>query len=299
MVIELEPDMVTVKVGPRIIAPYAGNGQSTSFEGHEFFEASSMRKVGEQYYFVYSSINGHELCYATSDRPDGGFTYGGTLISNGDIYLDGRTDEESLNYTGNNHGSIVEIEGQWYVFYHRQTNRHQFSRQVCAEKITIEAYGTIKQVEMTSCGLNQGPLVGKGSYEARIACILMSRNGAKRYEFGDIIEDYHPYFTQERVDREENPNQYIANMTDGSVAGFKYFDCETMTDISITVRGTGNGVMKIKTDMKEEAICQIPVSETEVWKAFHASAKLQDGVNPLYFIYEGEGYVDFLEFELK
>lgn len=164
MVIELEKDMVTVKKAPEVIFPYVANGKGTSFEGHEFFEASSMRKINDKYYFIYSSINGHELCYAISDRPDGGFEYGGTIISNGDIYLDGRSDKEALNYTGNNHGSIVEIKGQWYIFYHRQTNKHQFSRQACAEKINIDEDGFIKQVEMTSCGLNNEPLVGKGIY---------------------------------------------------------------------------------------------------------------------------------------
>lgn len=299
MVIELEKDMFTVKESPKVILPYAENGEGTSFEGHEFFEASSMRKVGEKYYFVYSSINGHELCYATSDRPDGGFTYGGTIISNGDIYLHGRTDEEALNYTGNNHGSIVEIAGQWYVFYHRQTNRHQFSRQVCAEKITIEKDGAIKQVEMTSCGLNNVPLIGKGIYEARIACILMSRTGAKRYEFGDILEDYHPYFTQEGEDREDNPNQYIANMTNGSVAGFKYFECKNSSEISVTVRGNGIGTMKVATSLDGDVVAQIPMEQMKDWNEVTASLKLGEGVSALYFTFEGQGFVDFMSFEIK
>ncbi len=51
----------------------------------------------------------------------------------------------------------------------------------------------------------------------------MSFAGAKYYEMGTMLEDYHPYFTQDGEDREENPNQYIANMTNGAVAGFKYF----------------------------------------------------------------------------
>lgn len=97
MVIELEKDMITVKKDPQVIVPYAANGKGTSFEGHEFFEAPSMRKINNKYYLIYSSINGHELCYATSDRPDGEFEYGGTIISNGDIYLNGRSDEEALN----------------------------------------------------------------------------------------------------------------------------------------------------------------------------------------------------------
>lgn len=85
---------------------------------------------------------------------------------------------------------------------HRQTNRHQYSRQAGAAPVEIEQDGSIKQVEIRSCGLNNGPLVGKGEYEARIACNLMSREGAKRYEFGAAIEEYHPYFTQDGEDRE-------------------------------------------------------------------------------------------------
>ena len=57
MVIELEKDMVTVKKNPKVILPYVVNGKGTSFEGHEFFEAPSMRKIKDKYYFIYSSIN--------------------------------------------------------------------------------------------------------------------------------------------------------------------------------------------------------------------------------------------------
>lgn len=55
-----------------------------------------------------------------------------------------------MNYTGNNHGGIIEINKKWYIFYHRHTNRHLFSRQACAEEIQIERDGSIKQVELTS-----------------------------------------------------------------------------------------------------------------------------------------------------
>ena len=299
MVIELEQDMVTVKKGPKVIFPYVANGKGTSFEGHEFFEAPSIRKINNKYYFIYSSINGHELCYATSDRADGGFKYGGTIVSNGDIYLNGRLDKDALNYTGNNHGSIVEINGQWYVFYHRQTNKHQFSRQACAEKINIDENGVIKQVEMTSRGLNDGLLVDNGEYDARIACVLMSKKGAKRYEFGDIIEEYHPYFTQEGEDRENTPNQYIANMTDGSVAGFKYFNIEQAKEIGVTVRGNGVGYIKVTNSLNNEVIVNIPIKAQNDWKSFVASGELPKGKQGLFFIYEGVGYIDFLKFEIK
>lgn len=297
LVIELEPDMKTIRQEPRPLLPWIGNCMGTDFEAHPFFEASSIRKVQGRYYFIYSSIHGHELCYAVSDTPDRGFAFGGTIISNGDIYLNGRTDADALNYTGNNHGSIVQIGSDWYVFYHRQTNRHQFSRQACAEKIIIRADGTIPQEEMTSCGLNGGPLAGEGEYEARIACNLKSRNGAVRYEFGEALGDEHPYFTQSGEDREERPDQYIANMTSGSSAGFKYFDLHSPSGIAVRVRGQGQGTLKVYTEHGEKAAA-IPIHPAEGWTWLTEKLQPIEGVHALYFEYTGSGAIDFDRFAL-
>lgn len=299
MVIELETDMITIKEEPKSIFPDKNHGKGTDFEGHEFFEASSIRKIGDVYYFVYSSINGHELCYATSLSPVQGFRYGGTIISNGDIGLNGRKDKDALNYTGNNHGSIVEIKGKWYVFYHRQTNKHQFSRQVCAEEIKIEPDGSIRQVEMTSCGLNGGPLQGKGEYQAYIACNLLSKNGAVRYEFGQEIDASHPYFTQDGEDREENPNQYIANMTDGAAAGFKYFEIKDASEVVIKTRGTAQGELYVGTALNDGSAAQISITPSQDWTIFSAPLTIENGIRALYFTYHGKGEMDFYSFELK
>ena len=141
MCFEIDPsDMLTVKSGPSYIG-IAGEKEAagTLYEGHPFLEASSMRKFGDTYYFIYSSLNSHELCYATSDNPVSGFQYGGILVSNGDIGLPGVTDvKNARNYTGNTHGSLIEINGKYYIFYHRHSNRKQSSRQACAEQIRFE-----------------------------------------------------------------------------------------------------------------------------------------------------------------
>jgi len=68
-----------------------------------------------------------------------------------------------------NHCGLVEINGQWYIFYHRHTQAIQFSRQGCAEPVTISENGSIAQVEMTSCGLNGGPLPAEGTFSAHIS----------------------------------------------------------------------------------------------------------------------------------
>ena len=65
---------------------------------------------------IYSSVKSHDLCYAVSESPVKGFRYGGIIVSIGDIGI--VEEEQAVNYLSNTHGGLVEIEGQWYVFYH-------------------------------------------------------------------------------------------------------------------------------------------------------------------------------------
>lgn len=298
MVVELDADMLTVTTEPRFIVPCYVNGEDTDFEDHEFFEAPSMRKIDGRYYFIYSSVNSHELCYAISDSPAEGFQYGGTIVSNGDIYLDGSGEEEATNYTGNNHGSLVEVNGELYIFYHRHTNRNQFSRQGCAERVRMLPDGSIPQVEITSCGLNGGPLVGRGEYEARIACNLMSAWGAVPYEMGRTLDPIHPYFTQEDTP-DGIPRQYIAYLTDNAVACFKYFTFSSSRAISIWLRGSGEGkLMVVGNIVDESAAALFSVRPTEEWTQYTAPLTVPDGITQLCFIFNGKGAVDFLKFEL-
>jgi hypothetical protein len=289
-VMELEPDMLTVKHSPKLMMKGGFHAPVKGFEGHEFFEASSMRKHNGKYYFIYSSIKSHELCYAVSGRPDGGFVYGGTIISIGDIGHKGRT--EPLNYLGNTHGSIVNVKGAWYVFYHRQTNSHQYSRQACAERIEILPDGSIPQVELTSCGLNAGPLLGRGTYPARIACNLYSREGAYHYEGAGREPGIHPYFTQ------QGGRQYVANLTDGAVAGFKVFEFAGAQRITVTVRGDSGGTVSVHDETGGKALAEISVEPSAGWAVFESALAITNGVKPLYFEFHGSGSLDFLEFGL-
>ncbi|MDR3206997.1 MAG: family 43 glycosylhydrolase [Oscillospiraceae bacterium] len=295
---ELESDMLTVKRGPEMVLPGLADAKGTGFAGHEFFEASSPRKIGGRYYLIYSSIHGHELCCAVSSRPDGDFTFGGVLLSNGDIGFQGRAPEDALNYIGNNHGSLEQINGQWYIFYHRQTNLHQFSRQACADPIAFAPDGSLPQAEMTSCGLNGGPLSGRGVYEARIACNLRSRSGVMSYTSRKALPGEHPYFTQDGTDREADGDQHIANMRTGALAGFKYFDFRGAATIAVTLRGDARGHVLISAQPDGPPAAEIPVAAAPSWGRFSAPLRLPDGVHPLYVTFRGEGYFDFLRFEL-
>ena len=298
--VELAQDMKTVISKPTLVIPGPSAAEGTPYEGHGFYEASSPRKIGDKYYLTYSSILSHELCYAVSSYPDREYTYGGTLVSIGDVGLDGRT--EPLNYTGNTHGGMVQINDQWYIFYHRQTNKQKCARQGCAERIYFAEVGAILQVEITSCGLNNGPLKGTGTYEARIACNLWAKEGTFAYlkTFEKDKKQRHPYFTQSGEDREDNPDQYIANMRDGSTAGFKYFEFENPRMLTVTLRGSGNGQMAVRLKPDGGPIALFSVKAGSSWSQFTGVVNCSVvGTHALYFTYTGEGYVDFNTFTVN
>lgn len=294
----LEADMLTVRERPRVLIPALCTCKGTSFEKQPFFEASSIRKNGDTYYFVYSSVECTPLCYATSKSPVEGFTYGGVIITNNDRYIDTyKPAEKPMFYGANNHGSIVEIRGQWYVFYHRHTNGTNFSRQGCMEPIRILADGSIPQVEMTSCGPNGGPLPGEGEYPAYIACNLFCPvEEAYTANPGDWMDCRFPKLTQDGRDGDENPG-YIANLREGATAGFKYFACEGVRSVTVRTRG-GRGELQLMTAWDGEVIGTIPVSKTNEWRDYRENITVPDGVQALYFRFHGDGPVSFGAFAL-
>ena len=298
VVMTLEDDMCTLKTEPKKLLPLLGESEGTGFAGHEFFEASSIRKIGGRYYLVYSSCTNHELCYAVSDRPDGGFCYGGVVVSNCDLFP-GRAGKP-LNCFGNNHGGLERINGNYYIFYHRETNRSICSRQGGAEAVTILPDGSIPQVELTSCGLNGGPLKAEGTFSAGIACNLYGKV-TPTYSHPLAMMGRHPYITQDGPDYDPDkggtpPRSYIANGKDGLVAGFKYFDLSGAERITVRVRGTARGTLFVRTDPKGEALAALALSPSKDWTAYSAALRPCAGTQPLYLCYAGKGRLDILDF---
>ncbi|PAD32936.1 family 43 glycosylhydrolase [Paenibacillus sp. 7523-1] len=297
----LGPDMLTIVDEPVFIAPSQPYSEGSGFEGHEFFEAPSIRKRGETYYLVYSSIVMHELCYATSKFPNKGFEYQGVIISNCDLHIDSyKPADKPMYYGGNNHGSIVEIHEDWYIFYHRHTNGDAFNRQGCIERISFDEHGLISQVEMTSCGVNRGPLVGKGEYPAYLACNLFAKDDQMYtggFGGGAWLDSRFPKITQDGRDGDEEVG-YIANMVDSATAGFKYFNCDGIRQVTVKVRGYCNGEFEIKTAWDGPVLGTIPVHFTNEWKKYTADITVPDGKQALYLTYRGAGGASLASFTL-
>lgn len=170
---------------------------------------------------------------------------GGVMVSNGDVGYQGRKEKDRVNHTATNHGSIENINGRWYVFYHRPTHCSDYSRQACAEPIEILPDGSIPQVEMTSSGLNGGSLKGNGVYPATICCNLtngrMPHGGNKRFK--DL-----PMVAFDGKDR------CLVNLAKGTVIWYKYFDLAQSRAIRLRARGEGEITIS-SNDKILETIC--------------------------------------------
>ncbi len=299
-VMELEDDMITVKEGPKKIFEKKGHADP-SFEGHEFFEASSIRKINGIYYFIYSSIEGHELCYATSSSPWGPFKFGGTIISNGDVGLDGRTKKAACYPLGNNHGSIADVNGKYYIFYHRHTNYTNTDRQGLAEPVEILEDGSIPQVETTSQGLNGKPLDGKGIYPASICCCLMPEKGNVFYPFMKMPHQKgETYITQYGKDSDTEETQYIANVKDGCLIGYKYFDLSKTNKVAISLKGKGSGKIFVRYSENGEnrESAKFSSSKKEMTKVTIPLNVRKEKVS-LYFYFEIKGKLDVYSIEFE
>ncbi|MCQ2241657.1 family 43 glycosylhydrolase [Treponema sp.] len=299
----LGPDMLTVEEEPVVIIPgdeYAKKDVVVetgckykldsvenwpAFKNHEFFEAPSIRKVGDTYYFVFSSAVMHELCYATSKQPTSGFVYGGVIVSNCDVGIDSyKPADMPAAYGANNHGGFELINGEYYMFYHRHTNGNWYSRQGCAEKIRILEDGTIPQVEITSCGLNGGPLKAEGEYGAYIACNMFVPSNPNKY----VGAHGCPTITQDGVDGDQNPG-YIKDIPEGTVIGFKYFEFKNVKKITITTRGYFYGGYEVRTKWDGPAVGFIDCLSSNFWEEYSGEVSIPDGVSALYLVSKASG----------
>ena len=242
---EFDPStMATVKPGTKIVEDMiSGRYQPGRFK---FFEASSIRKIKDKYVFIYSRFtedgefglptSNYTLAYAYSDHPLGPWTYGGTII-------DARareTDEQgnviaSATPDGNTHGSICEINGQWYVFYHRQTGTDEYARQAMVARINVnveEGAGgkvEISEGEYNSCGFSINGLDPFERHSAGIACWYTGPKAAEHNWpnntfYGSYVAS--GYGSDDKFEAPydlRNNTNLVVNNTDGSIVGYKYF----------------------------------------------------------------------------
>ena len=133
---EFKQDMTGFVEPPKMIEILDENGEpiKAGDEDRRYFEGPWVHKFNGKYYLSYSTGTTHFLCYAESDNPAGPFTYKGRLM------------EPVIGWT--THHSIVEIDGEWYLFYHdaQLSDGCSHKRSVKFTKLTIHEDGTIDKI---------------------------------------------------------------------------------------------------------------------------------------------------------
>ena len=260
--------MFSQREGTQLIDPFipasSADGRLLDKEGSEykalyqgqnpldfnFFEASSIRQVGNKYVMVFSGYSGKEyglgntnsaLRYAFGDSPLGPWRSGGVLVdSRGVVPNEDGSKLITTNAGHNTHGSLQELNGQWYVFYHRPPRGFGFARQpmVAPVKITWDkkpvAKGGMVRItgydpytvdnewmakstdgmvysgaEVTSEGFQIYGLPPYNYYSAGYACFMAGGTNSNEW-----MQDNHDVW---------NNSMDLAGITNGGIIGFKYF----------------------------------------------------------------------------
>jgi arabinoxylan arabinofuranohydrolase len=263
---KLRPDL-------RGIQPETLNTNLLDEAGQGFHEGVSIRKHNGVYYLVYADISrGKPTClgYATSTSPLGPFTKRGILIDNTGC------DPESWN----NHGSIAEFNGQWYVFYHRSSQSSNFNRRVCVEPIHFNADGSIDEVEMTTQGVGS-PLLATQPVEAWRACLLHGRVHTAADSPTENNSTVYEYLTQIHLD---------------DWAAFKYIDFDSQPVNTFLARVGSlayGGLIEIHLDQRDGELigtCAVPnTGGWQKWTTVNCPVKNARGVRVIYLVFKGSG----------
>ncbi|WP_163718565.1 family 43 glycosylhydrolase [Mangrovibacterium lignilyticum] len=231
---------------------------------HHFHEGSFMFKRNGIYYMVYADMSrgNRPTCigYSMSNSPMGPFKYGGVIVDN----------DHCDPATWNNHGSVVQFRGRWYVFYHRSTHNSRMMRKACVEPIEFNADGSINEVEMTSQGAG-APLSAFEQIDSERACLL----------YGNV-----------RIQLFEPGNEKLTEIHNTDNVAYKYVDFQDgANEITVKVKPLKNGgTVIVRADEPWGPIIgmvRVPGEKDGEWQMITSKMKGTSGVHAIWLGFYG------------
>jgi hypothetical protein len=186
------------------------------------------------------SCNGF-LSYKWSDSPLGDYKEGGDISFNGGEIITGPDGDGIMTYQwGNNHGSLMKINDQWYVFYHRQTGCDEYARQAMVEPVDVAVgkdgkiyIGKIEYkdgepvksdvVDMTSQGFYKDGLDAFAIISAGYTCHMY--DGTGKHNYLDNAEGTNRDVRRAHIKPVYEGNSApVVDIQSGATIGFKYLN---------------------------------------------------------------------------
>lgn len=263
-VVKLGNDMVSLAGTPVAIdAPY-------------LFEDSGINKIGNKYYYSYcsnwntsgSGYNSAAIEYMVSNSPMGPFTYVGEIFKNPGVYF---------GVWGNNHHSIFEFQGNYYMAYHAraletaQLGKNYGYRSTQIDQLTIRN-GVFSSLTPTMAGTSQLSYIDP--YETVQAETIAIQAGISIKGAGDTT---------------------VTDIDSGDWIGLKGVNFKNgLSQIEFSVSSYSNGSIQVYVDSPEGTLLgTVSVSNTGgVFRKTSALLSNITGVNNLFFVFTGNMSID-------
>lgn len=239
-------------------------------------EGPFMFKRNGIYYLTFPWVqkNTETLAYATAENPLGPYHFRGLIM------------EESATGCWTNHHSLVEYNGQWYLFYHHNDYSPNFdkNRSVRIDKVVFNPDGTIQTVAPTLRGVGVTPACSK---------IQLDRYSIL-YPYGTKVDFLNPANTFEGwYVALERPQAYVRyNTVD--------FSASDVTKVTLRVRSAKGATVEIRNSVDHPTVlAEVKVPATSKWKevTVPVANAFKDTQDITAYLSAGSVEIDWIEFK--
>ena len=280
------------------------DGDPVAFDIPYLFEDSGINKIGDTYYYSYCTnwqvddegkktygFSNAQIAYMTSKNPMGPFTYQGVVFKNQNDYFPGNG--------GNNHHSIFEFNGKYYITYHTRVVSNQLGlsglnyRSTHVTEIQLLEDGSFEKLPKTNyTSLKQ--VKALNPYEKTEAETIATMGGIETTQEGMLSKTY------------GSGNMVLSEIQTGdwvAVYGADFGDTGA-TEFTASVKAEKGtvGAIQIRLDSPDgEVVGCLTFGEEADGKTYQeitgALDKTVTGVHDLVFVFGGENYtVDYWQF---
>ena len=280
------------------------DGDPVAFDIPYLFEDSGINKIGDTYYYSYCTnwqvddegkktygFSNAQIAYMTSKNPMGPFTYQGVVFKNQNDYFPGNG--------GNNHHSIFEFNGKYYITYHTRVVSNQLGlsglnyRSTHVTEIQLLEDGIFEKLPKTNyTSLKQ--VKALNPYEKTEAETIATMGGIETTQEGMLSKTY------------GSGNMVLSEIQTGdwvAVYGADFGDTGA-TEFTASVKAEKGtvGAIQIRLDSPDgEVVGCLTFGEEADGKTYQeitgALDKTVTGVHDLVFVFGGENYtVDYWQF---